>query len=120
SLLQLLNVFGGTLTHALGAFDLIREKLQETGRQDHDINLENGPPFARLDPAKLTAGTEKLRGTGFRIALDGVGDGDVPLTLVSNLQANMIKLDRTVVSGLPEDGGRMALVEAVQIGRAHV
>ncbi|WP_051388022.1 GGDEF domain-containing protein [Saccharopolyspora rectivirgula] len=109
-----LNVFGGTITHDLGRFDLLREKLQETGRQEHDITLEIGPPFARLDPAQLIAGTEKLRGTGFRIALDGVGDGDVPLTLVSNLQANMIKLDRTVVSGLPEDGGRMALVEAVR------
>lgn len=109
-----LNVFGGTVAHDLDRLDQLRERLHEIGRRAHEITLEIGPPFARLEQADLLAGIDKLRGHGFGIALDGVGEGDVPLTLVAGLGATTVKLDRSVVRALPDDRSRLAVVEAVR------
>ncbi|MBE9373497.1 GGDEF domain-containing protein [Saccharopolyspora sp. HNM0983] len=109
-----LNVFGGTVAHDLDRLEELRDRLHATGRRAHEITLEIGPPFARLEQADLLAGIDKLRGHGFGIALDGVGEGDVPLTLVAGLGSTTVKLDRSVVRALPDDGSRLAVVEAVR------
>ncbi|MEV5536083.1 GGDEF domain-containing protein [Saccharopolyspora shandongensis] len=115
SLLPLhLNIFGGTVTHDLPRLDLLREKLREIGRREQEVTLEIGPPFARLDSAELLSGVEKLRADGFQIALDGVGEGDVPLTLIADIGPAVVKLDRAVVAGLPDNPARVAVVEAVR------
>lgn len=109
-----INVFGGTLAHDLGRLDDLRERLREVGRREHDVMLEVGPPFARLDSGQLLAGVDHLRECGFQIALDGVGEGDVPLTLIADLQPDMVKLDRGVVQGIPDNSGRTSVLEAVR------
>lgn len=115
SLLPLhLNIFGGTITHDLPRVDLLRERLREIGRREHEVTLEIGPPFAKLDMDQLLAGVDKLRADGFQIALDGVGEGDVPLTLIADIGPGMVKLDRAVVEGLPESQARLAVVESVR------
>ncbi|MGW5645837.1 EAL domain-containing protein [Saccharopolyspora sp. NPDC003752] len=115
SLLPLhLNIFGGTVTHDLPRLDLLREKLREIGRREQEVTLEIGPPFARLDSAALLSGVEKLRADGFQVALDGVGEGDVPLTLIADIGPAVVKLDRGVVAGLPDSAARVAVVEAVR------
>ncbi|MGI8306930.1 GGDEF domain-containing protein [Saccharopolyspora hattusasensis] len=115
SLLPLhLNIFGGTIIHDLTRLDAVREKLREIGRREQEVTLEIGPPFTRLDPDQLLAGVDKLRGDGFQVALDGVGEGDVPLTLIADIGPAMVKLDRAVVAGLPDSPARVAVVEAVR------
>lgn len=109
-----LNIFGGTVVHDLHRIDDLREALAAAGRREHEVTLEVAPPFARLDPTDLAANIAQLRGYGFHIALDGVGDGDVPLTLIADLQPSMVKLDRGVVQALPDDTGRAAIVESVR------
>ncbi|GAB3293293.1 EAL domain-containing protein [Parasphingorhabdus pacifica] len=109
-----LNVFGGTVTHDLDRLSALRDKIREVGRREHEVTLEIGPPFARLDPDALAGGVERLRSDGFQIALDGIGDGDVPLTLIADLSPGMVKLDRGVVKGLPEDAHRVAVLESVR------
>ena len=108
-----INVFGGTVTHDAHRFAALRDKLHEVGRREHEVTLEVGPPFARLDPEALASGVEQLRSVGFQIALDGLGDGDVPLTLIADLAPGMVKIDRGVIKGLPEDTRRTATLEAV-------
>ncbi|WP_190823039.1 GGDEF domain-containing protein [Saccharopolyspora pogona] len=115
SLLPLhLNIFGGTVIHDLPRLDAVREKLREIGRREQEVTLEIGPPFTRLDPDQLLAGVDKLRGDGFQVALDGVGEGDVPLTLIADIGPALVKLDRAVVAGLPDSPARVAVVEAVR------
>ncbi|NYI83791.1 diguanylate cyclase (GGDEF)-like protein [Saccharopolyspora hordei] len=115
SLLPLhLNVFGGTVTHDLQRLDLVRERLREIGRREQEVTLEIGPPFARLDVDALLAGVDQLRDDGFGIALDGVGEGDVPLSLIADIGPAAVKLDRAVVQQLPGSPGRVALVESVR------
>jgi EAL domain-containing protein (putative c-di-GMP-specific phosphodiesterase class I)/GGDEF domain-containing protein len=108
------NVFGGTVAHDLERLDSLHTKLREVGRREHEVTLEIGPPFGRLDPAALAAGVEKLRGMGYQIALDGVGEGDVPLTLIPDLAPSMVKLDRGVIHGLPDNPGHTAILESVR------
>lgn len=109
-----LNVLGGTVTHDLASFEVVRQCLREVGRREHEVTLEIGAPFARLEPERLVAGVNQLREYGFKIALDGVGEGDVPLTLIADVRPDMVKLDRGVISGLPNDVGRQAILESVQ------
>ncbi|MDA3647628.1 GGDEF domain-containing protein [Saccharopolyspora indica] len=115
SLLPLhLNIFGGTVTHDLQRLDLVRERLREIGRREQEVTLEIGPPFARLNTDDLLVGVDKLRADGFQIALDGVGEGDVPLALIADIGPAVVKLDREVVQQLPESPARVALVESVR------
>jgi EAL domain-containing protein (putative c-di-GMP-specific phosphodiesterase class I)/GGDEF domain-containing protein len=109
-----LNVFGGTIAHDLGRLDELHARLHALSRREHEVTLEIGPPFARLDPETLVRGVEKLREMGYQIALDGVGQGDVPLTLIADMAPGMVKLDREVVVGVPDDAGRTAVLEAVR------
>ncbi|WP_406689674.1 GGDEF domain-containing protein [Saccharopolyspora sp. ID03-671] len=115
SLLPLhLNLFGGTVVHDRERLELLREKLREVGRREHEVTLEIGPPFGRIDTDQLLESIGKLRSDGFQIALDGVGEGDVPLTLIGDIGPATIKLDRAVVHGLPDDPARAAVVESVR------
>ncbi|MFC7342665.1 GGDEF domain-containing protein [Saccharopolyspora griseoalba] len=115
SLLPLhLNIFGGTVVHDRERLDRLRETLHEVGRREQEITLEIGTPFARLDTDQLLEGIEKIRSDGFQIALDGVGQGDVPLTLIADTGPAMVKLDRAIVQGLPDEPSRMAVVESVR------
>ncbi|MFR9728732.1 GGDEF domain-containing protein [Saccharopolyspora sp. MS10] len=109
-----LNVFGGTVAHDLPRLELLRERLREVGRRERDVTLEIGPPFARLDPAELVAGVRALKEQGFQIAVDGVGEGDVPLVLIADVEPGMVKLDRGVVEGLPDSAPRRAVLESVR------
>lgn len=109
-----LNVLAGTVAHDLGELDLLRETLRQTGRREHEITLEIGPPVSHLDFDQLLTGVEYLRGCGFRIALDGVGEADIPPTLVSDMRPDFVKLHPDVVRGLPERRGRLGVLEAME------
>lgn len=109
-----LNLFGGTVANDLARLQSLHERLREVGRRAQEVVLEIGPPFARLDPAQLVDGVQTLRAEGFQIAVDGVGQGDVPLTLIADMEPSIVKLDRAVVSALPDSEPRRAVLEAVR------
>lgn len=109
-----LNLFGGTVTHDFARLNELHVRLHDLGRKPHEVVLEIGPPFARLDPEELADGVRKLRAMGYGIAIDGVGKGDVPLSLMADLAPGLVKLDRDVVTGVPMDAGRTAVLEALQ------
>lgn len=115
SLLPLhLNVFGGTVAYEPGRMRALHDKLAEVGRRAPEITLELSPPFARLEFDKLRAEVERWRCHGYRIAIDGVGEGDVPLKLITDLGPDAIKLDPGVVQGLPDDPGSTALLNSLR------
>ncbi len=88
--------------------------LREVGRTPADLVLEVGTPYSRAPRRLLVRGIERLRQDGFRIGLDGVGEGDSPLSLLAEVQPEVIKLDREVVVELPADPARCAMVQALQ------
>ncbi|MGA7704858.1 MAG: EAL domain-containing protein [Solirubrobacteraceae bacterium] len=65
------------------------------------------------DPERAKATLRDVRSLGVRIALDGFGSGESRLTLPLSLPVDMLKLDRTLIAGLPEDTHKRAIVEAL-------
>ncbi|WP_367137850.1 EAL domain-containing protein [Saccharothrix sp. HUAS TT1] len=88
--------------------------LREVGRTPADLVVEVGTPYSRAPRRLLVRGVERLRRDGFRIGLDGVGEGDSPLSLLAEVQPEVVKLDREVVVALPTDPARYALAQALQ------
>ncbi|WP_407926198.1 GGDEF domain-containing protein [Halosaccharopolyspora lacisalsi] len=109
-----INVFGGTVTHELSRLEALHSTLERFQRRPQEVILEIGPPFARLEPERLLSGVRQLRSRGYRIALDGIGEGDAPMTLIGDLAPDTVKLDPGVATRLPEDTGRTATLEAVR------
>jgi diguanylate cyclase (GGDEF)-like protein len=64
------------------------------------------------DAADLRAALAPLRARGARVAVDDTGAGWAGLQQVMELQADVIKLDRALVTGIDRDPSRRALVAA--------
>ncbi|MGW3962327.1 EAL domain-containing protein [Amycolatopsis sp. NPDC005003] len=108
-----LNLSARTLAAPQAMYDDLLEELGDAGRRTRDVVLEIGPPFAPLPAGRALAGMRELTELGFRIALDGLGRGDLPLGLLVEAPIDLVKLDRTVLRGLPDDPASVAVVEAL-------
>ena len=65
------------------------------------------------DPAHLTVILDALRGRGAKIAVDDVGEGYAGLQRVMAISPDILKLDRSLVTGVEAEAGKAAMVEAV-------
>ncbi|MEJ2858953.1 MULTISPECIES: GGDEF domain-containing protein [unclassified Saccharothrix] len=87
--------------------------LRDTGRAPSNLVVEVGTPYTRAPRPRLVKALERLRADGFRIGLDGVGEGDSPLSLLAEVRPDVVKLDREVVQAIG-DPTRFALVQGLQ------
>jgi diguanylate cyclase (GGDEF)-like protein/PAS domain S-box-containing protein len=55
----------------------------------------------------------ELRSAGMRVAIDDFGTGYSSLGLLSKLPVDLLKIDRTFISGLPEDPASVTLVSSI-------
>ncbi|WP_312871563.1 GGDEF domain-containing protein [Amycolatopsis acididurans] len=108
-----LNVTAPTAAAPESAFDPLLDALAKVGRRPREVVLEVGPPFAQVWPEQLLAGLHRLSELGFRLALDGLGRADLPFSLIAAAPADVLKLDRGVLYGLPRDPGSVAIVESL-------
>ncbi|MEU3274270.1 GGDEF domain-containing protein [Saccharomonospora sp. NPDC006951] len=108
-----LNITALTAAAPKEALEPLFDALAETSKRPREIVLEVGPPFHGIPPTVLLAGLSRLDGLGFRIAFDGLGAGDLPLNLLAEAPADMVKIDRTALRRLPDDPATVALVEAL-------
>lgn len=109
-----LNLTADTVVAEAETLAPLHHALSGTGRQPGQVVLEINPSHAALKPELLLAGLHRLRRLGYRIALDGVGAGDYPLTVIAGARPDLIKMDRQVVAGLPRDSSCVAVLEALQ------
>lgn len=65
------------------------------------------------DYATISDELARLRAAGARVAVDDAGSGYAGLEHILQLQPEVLKLDRQLVSGLAEHAGRHAMVEAM-------
>jgi diguanylate cyclase (GGDEF)-like protein len=56
---------------------------------------------------------QRLRLQGFKIAVDDVGTGNSGLAILSQVRAEFVKLDRTIVAAAPTDAGARAMLMAI-------
>ncbi|MEU5322395.1 GGDEF domain-containing protein [Streptomyces sp. NPDC021056] len=94
------NVFAGTLAD-LGGLTPLHAAVRAAGRLPWEVTIDVGPPYTHVPQQALLEAVDALRGQGFRICADGVGDGDVPLRLLTDLAPDLVKLDTSLLARLP-------------------
>ncbi|MFJ9865176.1 EAL domain-containing protein [Streptomyces sp. NPDC101165] len=100
------NVFAATLAD-LGGLTPLRDAVRAVGRMPWEVTLDIVPPYTHVPQRALLEAVASLREQGFRISADGIGDGDVPLRLLTDLSPDLIKLDGSLLS-------RPAMVRAMR------
>ncbi|MGW3669212.1 EAL domain-containing protein [Streptomyces sp. NPDC005141] len=91
------NVFAGTLAD-LGRLSALRNAVREAGRLPWEVTVDIGPPYTHVPQHALLEAVAAVREEGFRICADGIGDGDVPLRLLTDLAPELMKLDVSLLS----------------------
>ena len=91
------NVFAGTLAD-LGGLTPLHDAVREAGRLPWEVTVDVGPPYTHVPQQALLEAVGGLRAQGFRISADGVGDGDVPLRLLTDLAPDLVKLDASLLT----------------------
>ncbi|WP_306188376.1 GGDEF domain-containing protein [Streptomyces sp. MK5] len=120
-----LNVFAGTLAD-LGGLGPLHDAVRGAGRLPWEVTIDVVPPYTHVPQRALLEAIAVLRAEGFRIAADGVGDGDVPLRLLTDLAPDLLKLDASLLARpaavramrtLCEQLGALLAVEGVETER---
>ncbi|MBK3639658.1 GGDEF domain-containing protein [Streptomyces sp. MBT33] len=91
------NVFAGTLAD-LGGLTPLHDAVRAAGRLPWEVTVDIGPPYTHVPQRALLEAVGVLRAQGFRISADGVGDGDVPLRLLTDLAPDLVKLDASLLT----------------------
>lgn len=122
-----INVFAATLAD-LGGIAPLSEAVREAGRMPWEVTLDIVPPYTHVPQRALLEAVAVLRGQGFRISADGIGDGDVPLRLLTDLSPDLVKLDASLLARpaavramrtLCEELGALVAVEGVETELQH-
>ncbi|MFI7673939.1 EAL domain-containing protein [Actinophytocola sp. NPDC049390] len=107
------NVLAKTATRTDELLGPLLPALRATGREPADVTVEVTPPFGGLAREALLGGLKTLREQGFRIAFDGAGDGDLPLSIIADVLPDMVKLDAYLLAGVPGNAAVVAMIEAL-------
>ncbi|MFD5271264.1 EAL domain-containing protein [Streptomyces sp. NPDC058335] len=91
------NVFTGTLAD-LGGLSPLYDAVREAGRLPWEVTLDVVPPYTHVPQPALLEALAGLREQGFRISADGVGDGDLPLRLLTYIAPDLVKLDASLLT----------------------
>ncbi|WP_225836565.1 GGDEF domain-containing protein [Streptomyces sp. NK08204] len=117
-----LNVFAATLAD-LGGLTPLHDAVRAAGRLPWEVTLDIVPPYTHVPQRALLEAVTTLRAQGFRISADGVGEGDVPLRLLTDLSPDLVKLDASLLTRpaavramrtLCEQLGALVAVEGVE------
>jgi PAS domain S-box-containing protein/diguanylate cyclase (GGDEF)-like protein len=100
----------------LGEPDLVERMLrnvQEAGVPREQLMVEVTESAAMTDSQRTEEILCELRGHGFRLALDDFGAGHSSLARLGALPADILKIDRSFVMGLPDDRTSAMMVTAI-------
>ena len=103
------------------AFNVSPAVLEDPGLVEELQRYEIDRPFvveltehqAVEDYLALGAQLDRLRGLGIRVAVDDVGSGFSSFRHVTRVNPDILKLDRTLVSGIDDDPVRQSLASAI-------
>ena len=103
------NVFAGTLGD-LGGLTPLHDAVRAAGRLPWEVTIDIGPPYTHVPQQALLEAVGALRDQGFRLSADGVGDGDVPLRLLTDMSPELVKLDASLLGRPAAIGSLRALL----------
>jgi EAL domain-containing protein (putative c-di-GMP-specific phosphodiesterase class I) len=108
-------------TRSLHDSDLVHEVSRLLRRHDVPptrLTLEVTESSVMADPARATAVLHQLRDLGVRLSVDDFGTGYSSLSYLKRLPVHEVKIDRSFVTGLAQQGEDVAIVRAiVDLGR---
>ena len=108
-----INLLAQSVCRAHVALEPIVSALRATGRRPGDLIVELSPPFGTIRRAAFEHGLTLLHEIGFRLAVDGVGDGDPPMTLLASPAIEILKIDRVLTAEIATDPRRRATLRAL-------
>jgi diguanylate cyclase (GGDEF)-like protein len=106
------NLSARQLHHA-GVVGDVRHALELSGIESDRLVLEITESAMMVDQALAVELIEGLRALGTRIAMDDFGTGYSSLGYLSRLPVDILKMDRSFVSGVASEGGDRDLAAAV-------
>lgn len=98
--------------------ETIRTALDSTGLAPERLDLELTESHLAGDPDAAAAVLTRLRAMGVGTAIDDFGTGYSSLAVLKRLPVSWLKIDRSFVSGLPNNADDAAIATAI-IGLAH-
>ncbi|MGY1710869.1 putative bifunctional diguanylate cyclase/phosphodiesterase [Geodermatophilus sp. SYSU D00758] len=112
------NVSAAQLTSP-GLLDSVRAALAGSGLPPEALVLEVTETALVQDPARAAESLAGLRALGVRLALDDFGTGYSSLHHLQQFTVDVLKIDRSFVAELPEDGGLPPLLRGLlELGHA--
>jgi diguanylate cyclase (GGDEF)-like protein/PAS domain S-box-containing protein len=98
---------------APGYVERFLDQLQGCGLQPRDFVIELTESAWSVDSAETLAVIARLRAAGVGLALDDFGAGYSSLSRLRDLGFDMIKIDRSLLVGVPGDQGAVSVLEAI-------
>jgi diguanylate cyclase (GGDEF)-like protein len=97
----------------------VRNALVRTGLDPHALVVEITETVLMRDPAAIAARLRQIKQLGVRIAVDDFGTGYSSMAYLQQFPVDVLKIDRSFVTGMVESPEGAALVRAlVQLGKA--
>ncbi|HEV2812101.1 MAG TPA: EAL domain-containing protein, partial [Solirubrobacteraceae bacterium] len=91
----------------------IVERVASHGLDPQAFCVELPESAAVSQPSRAAAFAADLRDAGFAVAIDDVGGALASLARLQDLRANALKLDRTLLTGVPRDRRAGSILAAV-------
>ncbi|MET8965045.1 GGDEF domain-containing protein [Streptomyces sp. NPDC004074] len=91
------NVFAATLAD-LADLAALRDAVHKAGRMPWEVTVDIVPPYTHVPHRALLEAVAVLHEEGFGVSADGVGDGDIPLRLLSDMEPDLVKLDVSLLT----------------------
>jgi diguanylate cyclase (GGDEF)-like protein/PAS domain S-box-containing protein len=91
----------------------VLDALAETELRPELLELEVTESAVMEEGGATLATLEALRGAGVRVALDDFGTGYSSMSYLKRMPLNNLKIDRSFIEGLPDDGEDLAIVRAI-------
>lgn len=96
-----------------GFADLVMEALQHHGLKPEELEIEIPEDVPARDLDALAQTLETLSTQGVRLSLDDFGGGASSMAHLVQLPVDRVKLDRSIVRGLPNGARESAILRAV-------
>jgi blue light- and temperature-responsive anti-repressor len=108
-----INLLPRSLTHVRSSTDFLLEALTLGGLSPEQLVIEVTEEEAITDFEAFRSATQKLRAAGIRLAIDDFGAGHAGLSLLTEFQPDILKIDRCLINGIASNGPRQAIVAAI-------
>ncbi|WP_427501240.1 two-component system response regulator [Methylomonas sp. MED-D] len=99
-------------------FQTVRDILSETGLNPNALELEITESAVMQNPESTLQVLRQFQALGVRLSIDDFGTGYSNLTYLYRFPVQSVKIDRSFVIGLAEDGSSKTLVRAI-VALAH-